>query len=188
MIGLISAWVGVFLASGRRRFLAYYQGGLWSIGIGVAIEYVIRRNLGWWNLEHSLSSLLGVGIATFLGPRFVEGLLFYQQMPKQTSLQLPAAFGWAALALVTDVITALSGFAHLSLKAASVSMLAHSLRFLALLAIFYNMSYERRAERLGLIRRQELRQRIGKALWKVSWIPLYFGVRAVVGAMDKRQR
>jgi hypothetical protein len=62
----------------------------------------------------------------------------------------------------------------------------HLLRFMSLVAIWYGLSYERRAERLVVIKRQQTRQRIGKALWKLSWIPLYFGVRAFVNRMARR--
>lgn len=185
---LFSTWLGVFLVSDKKKFMAYYPGGLWSVALGCAIEYVIRRNMGYWELERALPTLLGVGIVTFIGPRFVEGLLFFQLLPRQTSLQLPTALIWALGALITDIFAVLSGFAHLNLKTGLVSWLSHTLRFTALLALYYGLSYERRVEYLGLIRRQHRRRRWGKALWKLSWIPFYIGVRALVGTMDRRQK
>jgi hypothetical protein len=186
--GLLSTWVPIFLYSSRRKFAAFYSGGIWSVIIGFAVDYTIRRHLGWWNLDRAVAALLGVRIATYVGPRFVEGVFFFNLMPKQTSLQLPYALFMALSALATDALSANLGYANLSPRLLTVSLLSHLLRFMALLAIFYGMSYELRAERLGLIKKQASRQKIGKSLWKLSWIPLYFGVRAIVGRMEKKQR
>lgn len=184
---LVLTWGALFLSSGRREFSAYYPGGLWSVLIGIAIEFVIRRHLGFWNLEQTIVRLWRVELVTFIGPRFVEGVLFFQFLPKQTSLQLPAAVLWALVAIASDVMTAALGYAHLNVQTAAASLLSHLLRFTALIALFYGLSYELRAERLGAIYRQQVRQRVGKRLWKLSWIPFYLGIRAYVGFLSRRQ-
>jgi hypothetical protein len=188
LFALVSVWLGIFFASSRRKFKAYFVGGLWSMIIGFTIDYVIRRRLGLWNLDLTLSSLLQINVATYLGPRFAEGLLFMQLLPKQTSLQLPSAVLWGATALVSDWFATWLGFTQVSDHFYLIALLSHVLRFTTLLAVYYGMNYERRAERLGLIKRQQVRRRIGKAFWKLSWMPFYFGMRNLVSYMERRQR
>jgi hypothetical protein len=184
---LLLTWGSLFLASGWRAFGLFYSGGLWSVAIAIAIELVIRRHLNFWNADVIVAKLVGVGLVTFAGPRFVEGTLFLQYLPKQSSLQLPIAVVWALAALVSDVLAAVWGYAHLSFQTATASLLSHTLRFCALIAVYHGLAYERRAERLSLIARQQKRQRRGKAWWKLSWIPFYFGVRAYVRRMESAQ-
>ncbi|HHT28124.1 MAG TPA: hypothetical protein GXZ82_12870 [Firmicutes bacterium] len=188
LIGLVTVWFGIFLASSPRKFKTYYLGGIWSMAIGFVIDYVIRRRLGLWNLDLTLSSLLQIHVVTYLGPRFAEGLLFMQLLPKQTSLQLPAAVAWGAAALASDWFAAALGFTRPSDHFYVVAFLSHVLRFTTLLAVYYGMNYERRAERLGLIKKQQVSRRVGKALWKLSWVPFYFGMRTLVNYMERRQR
>lgn len=188
LVALALTWSTLFLASGRQSFHTFYKGGLWSVAIAAAIEFSIRRHVGFWRTDQAiLAQLRLVGLATFVGPRFVEGTLFFQYFPKQTSLQLPAVILWASSSLLSDVIAAWLGFAHLDIQGAWISLLSHTLRFTALMSLFYGFSYERRAEQLGTIYRQGRWRRILQAAWSVSWIPFYWGIRALVARIDRRQ-
>ncbi len=183
---LFSAWLGLFIDSDPRRISVYYPGGLWSVALAAASEYIIRVPLSYWHTHPAIAALGGVEITLFIGPRLVEGILFYQLMPKQTSLQLPAVLMWAFFAVTTDGGAIITGHANWSWPLISAAYLLHALRFAALLGIFYGLNFERRAEVLGRTARKQAKQRRSMAFWKYSWIPLYIGARVVVNFMDKR--
>ncbi len=180
---LVSAWGSLFFASGPRRLAAYFSGGVWSMVLAAAGEYIIRKPMAYWEVEHTLAAVAGVEVILFIGPRLIEGVLFFQYLPKQTSLQLPAVLFWTLQAVTTDIGAVLTGNAHWSWHSLLTGCLLHLFRFTTLLAIFYGLAYERRAEQLGAISRREARRRWGITLWKLSWIPFYFGVRGLTALL-----
>jgi len=182
---LAISWVGLFIAGSPRSLKSYYSAGIWSMVLAGACEYVIRRPWDFWETAHTLAAIGGVELALLIGPRFVEGVLFFQFMPKQTSLQLPAVIFWTTQAALTDLGAVLTRNAHWSWPGLAAGLMLHMFRFGMLIAIFYGLAYEKRAERLGIIARQEKMHRWGTAAWKLSWIPLYFGLRTMVALMDR---
>jgi len=180
----IYSWFMLYLLSGPREVRSFLAFGVWSVLLAAAEEAVIRSHFAFW--LPTAAALLGVNMLLLAGPRFVEGLLFVQTLPRQTSWQLPAVAIWSIITTLFELSAVFSGKAGYSLNNLLLALLLHLLRFAALLALWYGLNYERRAELLGEIYRRGRRRRLSRSLWQVSFIPLYFGMRFLTERWAKK--
>lgn len=125
-------WLVLFAASGPRSLRAFAGGGLWSAGLALLTESLIRERFGFFDAAGFLLPLAGADALLFAGPRFVEGVLFMQTM-RPAGQRLRAA-GWAAAVTLSETGMAVTGHAHLSPAAFAATLAGHALRFFALLA------------------------------------------------------
>lgn len=168
----ISSWAALWLLTDRRRFKDFWTGGLWSVGLAVLTESLIRWPNDYFVSQRLLVPFLGADLTSFLGPRFVEGVLFMQSMRPRR--QFVRCAGWVAMVVLAELGLVLGGYVALDVGIAlGLAAAVHTLRFLSLLGLFHALGYSLLSRRLMY---QQARRVLGRFLlgmsrylWPVSW-------------------
>lgn len=191
IILLISTWAVLYFSTDKRRFRAFWTGGVWSVGLAMMGEALIRARIDYFVPERLLIPFLGTEFVNFLGPRFVEGVLFMQSL--RPTRQLLKALGWVAAIVLSEISLAFNGYITLSWNGVGLALAVHTLRFLSLLGIYHALDYpllQRRMMRQST-RRTLLRLILGasRRFWPISWPFFGLGTALVLkltGALDRR--
>lgn len=186
-----STWTIFLLSTDKRRFQAFWTGGLWSVALAMLAEASIRSRIGYFAPERLLVPLFGTELLNFFGPRYVEGVLFMQRL--RPTLQLTQAMAWAAGILIAEMALAITGTVRLSWQGIGLAAAVHTFRFLSLLGIYGALDYDLRRARLT---RQSTRATLvrlallaSRGIWPLSW-PLFGlgakGALKLAQALDRR--
>ena len=77
-------------------------------------EALIRRKIDYFIPDRLLIPFLSTDLVNFLGPRFVEGVIFFQTL--RPTRQLRTAGGWVAAIVLSEMSLALTGQIQLQLE------------------------------------------------------------------------
>lgn len=176
---LVTTWGVLYLSTDKERFGAFWTGGLWSIAFAALGEGLIRSDVGYFVPEHLLLPVLGTDALNFLGPRFVEGVLFMQTLRPERQLRRVAL--WIGAVVGSEVAMGLAGTVALSLSGIGLALAVHTLRFMSLLGVHSARNFG--ARRQAIVQARQRRQTIATLLWAsrigwpVSW-PLFAALSA----------
>lgn len=179
----LSSWGVLWLATDGKRFRAFWSGGLWSLGLAVLGESLIRSRIDYFVARSVVLPFFRSDFLNFFGPRFVEGVLFMQTLPRRN--QLLRAFLWVAGIVGSEVLLGLAGSVHLSWNGIALALAVHSLRFLGLLGVYSAGGFEERKQRLEDAASQERLLKASRMLWNVGW-PMFGLGTAVAIAFVRR--
>jgi len=167
----LSTWAVLFFTTDLKRFRAFWTGGIWSIGLAVLGEGLIRSNIDYFVERSLIFPLLRTDFLNFFGPRFVEGVLFMQTLRPQK--QLKQVSFWVIGIVLSEMALALTGQITLSLNGIGLALAVHSLRFLSLLGIHGALNYGLARQRIIDDQKEEARQqqnqKAGRILWSFGW-------------------
>lgn len=167
----VSTWSVLFFSTDKKRFGAFWTGGLWSIGLAMLGEGLIRRDIDYFAERSLLLPFLRTDLLNFFGPRFVEGVLFMQTLGPNRQLGKVAL--WIFGIVGSEMALSLTGQIHLSWNGIGLALAVHTLRFLSLLGIHSALNYGQARRRIRSERQEQarLQQRMatGRLLGIVSW-------------------
>lgn len=178
----------VVIASNPQALRTHSPAAALGIASGCAVEFGLRDARPLWDGAQLLLPVGGVELIYLLGYYGVQGLMLYQFMPKQTSLQLPytsaLALGTAGLEVLLSV-EPLGMLAGTGWRAFITSFTVHFFRLGALMAWYYALNYEERAEELQERRQADQRVRRSLQMWQFTWPSL---AMAAFGMLRLTQR
>lgn len=188
---VVSTWAALYFSTDQRRFKAFWTGGLWSVVLAMMGEALIRRQIDYFVPDRLLIPFLGAEFTNFIGPRYVEGVLFMQSL--RPTRQLFNALGWVAAIVLSEVGLALLGYVNLSANGIGLALAVHTLRFLSLLGMYHALDYPLLARKIMYENARRTLGRlvlgISRRLWPVSWPAFALGAAALLkltSAVDRR--
>lgn len=164
---LVSSWGVLWLTTDGKRFRAFWTGGLWSLGLAVLGESLIRSQVDYFVERSLVLPYFRADFLNFFGPRFVEGVLFMQTLPHRH--QLRTAFLWVAGIVGSEVVMGALGAVNLSWNGIGLALAVHSLRFLGLLGVYAAGGFAERKRRLEQSASLERLLKASRTFWKVGW-------------------
>lgn len=171
-------WIGVacyfifliFLFSSPRRIRHHAPGVVLGLISGLVVEYALSAARPMWEGASLLVPLFGkeaIWVVLFYA---TQGLLFFQWMPRLTSLHIPYALVFAlGTSLFEVLLSSLSLLNPPGVRGFLVSATVHTLRLAALVGTFHGLRYEERAEALKEHFAAQRTLRLARNLWFVAW-------------------
>lgn len=163
----LSSWGALWLATDGKRFRTYWPGGLWSLGLAILGESLIRSQVDYFVERSLVLPYFRADFLNFFGPRFVEGVLFMQTLPHRR--QLRRAFLWVAGIVGSEVALGLVGSVNLSWNGIGLALAVHSLRFLGLLGVYSAGGFSERKRRLEGGESLKRLLKASRTFWKFGW-------------------
>jgi hypothetical protein len=163
--------LSVFLLSKPKHLARHLPGVLWAVITGMLVEFGLRGTRQLWDGTHYLVRLGRIEL-TYLLYYGVQGLFFFQYLPRQTSMQIPYTILLAFGNSLTEQILALNSLHMIGTggwQAFATAFAVHSLRLTALLGVYYAINHEQRAEKLKERESQARRRRLSLLIWQYIW-------------------
>lgn len=173
IIVLVTTWGVLLYATSPRQFAAFWTAGLWSIALAALGEGLIRRSVDVFPPEALLVPLLGTEFLNFIGPRFVEGVLYMQTM--EPLGRIARTVLWVIGVVFGEMLLVITSGGTITWQGTGLALAVHTLRFLSLLGLFYGLGYYERHRSFAAQRQRQLVARIHRILWPLSWPILWAG-------------
>lgn len=169
------SWTILAVVVNARTLRSFFSSGLWSVAIALFFEGLIRRHMHYFNPEYLITPVFGTELLLFVGPRFVEGVIFMKML--QPGLQPFRIAAWSTGVLLAEFSLSMANFIQFSVEGFAVSWAIHLLRFTALLGIFYAFDYNHEKLMLEAEQQQKTKAKVAlrasRFVWAMSW-PLFW--------------
>lgn len=162
----LTSWIVLGWVVNKRLLRVFGAGGIYSVLLAIAAEGVIRSHFDYFHDDRLLLPFLGADLLLFIGPRFVEGVMFMITMGP--SFQLSRIFLWTVGVTLSETAGSFWSFVNFSPGGLALATTVHAFRFLSLLAFYHAGGFAQRQQLLKQRDRWEIILDLSKKLWPVS--------------------